>query len=109
MALTIGAQTRNAAGGRWQTVTKITVDTSYPTGGWALTNAQLGLPLQVDSAVGIFTGVSGAGGANVQYDPVNQKLMCYGGNTANNPHLEITNGTNLSTQLANLSIAAVGR
>lgn len=43
MALTIGTPTRYSVGGRFQTSTPITFDSSYPTGGYAVTGQQLGL------------------------------------------------------------------
>jgi hypothetical protein len=110
MALTLGAQTRNAAGGRYQTMTRITVDTSYPAGGWPLTGTQLGLPTgQVDSVAADQNGVTAAGGVTLAYDKANQKLMAFGGAAAGAAQAEITGGVNLTTQLANLQLVAYGR
>jgi len=110
MALTLGQQSRVAIGGRWQTATQVTVDNSYPTGGWPLTPAQLGLPCGLADAVNAtFAGVTAAGGLNLQYDPNNQKLMAFGGAAAGAAHGEITNGVNLTTMLANLRVVAIGR
>jgi hypothetical protein len=109
MALTIGAQTRNSIGARYMTITQIAVDTSYPTGGWPLTPAQLGLPLGVDSVEAAYAGVSPAGGLNFQYDPVNQKLQAFGGAAAGAAQGEITGAVNLSTQSTRLQLVAIGR
>src|SRR5579872_3180240 len=97
MALTLGAQTKFSIGARYQVVTPITVDTSYPTGGWALTPAQLGLPLGLVDRVEVdYNGKTAAGAATLVYDPTNQKLMAFGGAASGSAQAEITNATNLS-------------
>lgn len=110
MSLTLGTQVRTSIGARYMTTTPITVDTSYPTGGWPLTPAQLGLPLGlVDSAYADQAGVTAQGAADIYYDKQNQKLMAFNGGTATTLASEITNGTNLSAGLTNLQLVAVGR
>lgn len=110
MALTLGTQKKFSEGARWKTVTPITVDTSYPTGGWALTPTQLGLPMGlVDEVYVTYNGKTAAGGVTFVYDTANQKLMAFGGAASGAVQAEITNATNLSGDFTNLQVVAVGQ
>lgn len=111
MALTLGTQKRVSIGGRFEVVTPVTVDTSYPTGGWSLTPAQMGLPLGLVDRVEVdYAGVTAVGSVNLEYDPVNQKLMAFAYSSgAGVVQAEITNATNISTSLTNLQVTATGR
>jgi hypothetical protein len=110
VALTLGTQVKVSIGARWMTTTPITVDTSYPTGGWALTQAQLGLPLGLcDSTYADQAGVTAQGAVDINYDKANQKLMCFNGGSSTTAASEIANATNLSADLTNLQMVAIGR
>lgn len=110
MALTIGTQKRYSIGGRFQTVTAITADASYPAGGWALTPAQLGLPLgAIDDVHFMNAGVTAVGAIHLEYDVTNQKLMAFAGGSTTTPMAEITATTDIHTDLPNLQVIATGK
>ena len=110
MALTIGTQKRYSIGGRYQTVTAITADTSYPAGGYPLTPTQLGLPLGIIDDVHVMdAGVTAAGAVNLQYDVANQKLMAFSGGSTSTLQPEVTATTDIHTALVNCSIVATGK
>jgi hypothetical protein len=81
-------------------------DTSYPTGGSALTAAQLGLPNKVLWASVTIKATTGSnnGATSARYDEVNGKLQCFTTTDTNAAYaanqqdttVEVTNGTNLS-------------
>jgi hypothetical protein len=110
MALTIGTQKKYTVGGRWQTSTAITADSSYPAGGWSLTPTQLGLPLGfIDNVFVVNAGVTAVGALNLQYDVANQKLMAFAGGSTSAVQAEITATTDIHTSLANTVIVATGK
>lgn len=115
MALTVGTQTKYTVGARWEVVSPITVDTSYPAGGWSLTPTQLGLPLGlVDSVRVEQDAVTAVGGTRLVYDKANEKLMAFAGNStgtyaANLVESEIPDTTDIHTELADVRVVAVGR
>jgi hypothetical protein len=84
---TTGAGTlkRYVVGNRKTVIATITGDTSYPTGGSALTPAQLGLR-RVDYA----DTPQAVGGVSFTYDYANNKLLSFTGGT------QTTNATNQS-------------
>lgn len=71
------------------TAATFALDTSYPTGGSAVTWANLGLNRVLWAHVAI-TNETAATVENCYYDPVNQVLKCFVAGA------EVTNGTNLS-------------
>lgn len=82
------------------TVTDVTFDSSYPTGGESLTAADLKLT-QVDFAIATVK-VAGTGSVtNVRYDVANQKLLAYAAAA------QIANATDLSAVSA--TVVAFGR
>lgn len=71
----------------------LTPDNSYPTGGYALTLAQLGL----NHVVGV---ISLGGGVSWTYDAANAKLKAFSGATG----LQIANAVDLSANLQRVMI-----
>jgi len=75
-------------GNRREVVTDFTCDTSYPTGGYALTAATLGVDLSLD-----FVQVSGSpGGYSFEYDYSAKKLKIWASQGT-----EVSNATDLHT------------
>lgn len=110
MALTLGTQTKISNGARWEVTTPITVDNSYPAGGWPLTNTQLGCPLGVDRVIidGVST-TSGGAVPNVSYNKGTQTLMVHAANTVTAVGAQATATTDFTAALTNLQVTAVGR
>lgn len=96
--------TPGGGGGRRQSITNVALDSSYPTGGEAVTAANLGL-----------TSVAGAvcqasGGYMAEYDITNSKLKMYYADydaTGDGPLIEVPNATSLAT--VTVTIIAWGR
>lgn len=89
---TVGRYTKYTTG-------TITFDSSYPTGGEALLPADVGLSSKVE-----FITVSNASGYTFEYDYANNKVKAYWpttDSTAPNVAKQVTNGTSLSTVVAN--------
>lgn len=100
MALTVGTTVKDGVFGdlRYRIV-PITWDSSYPTGGLALTPAQVGLTT-IYGAESVGAGAAATAAVDISYDTTNQKLQAYGadGAAAGIATLkEIANTTNLST------------
>lgn len=93
MALTFGAQKRYNIGGRWQAITSLTLDASYPTGGYAVTGQQLGLPAGLVDYVDL--GSASNGGYQLSYNYATGKIQAFQGAAAA-PSTEVPNATNLS-------------
>lgn len=93
--LSIGAITRVKTGNKMMTITPVTFDDSYPTGGEALTKAQLGL-----TAINTVFAIP-ASGYTFAYDATNSKLLAY--STAGT---EVSNTTDLHTLAA--TVIAIG-
>jgi hypothetical protein len=109
MALTYAQPEKVSIGGRWQTFTDVTLDASYPTGGYQLDATKLGLPdglldrafsdhgIPVGGATAFSTKITKAG-----------KLQLYrGGGAISEPHAELPNATNVST--ITVAVVAIGR
>lgn len=79
------------------TATTVAFDSSYPTGGEALTTAQLGLG-SIDAVW-----VPNKGAHSFQYDQANSKILAY----TNSDGAEVANTTDLSAQTAVL-VYAIG-
>lgn len=98
MALTVARTDTYNVGSRTETITTVTGDNSYPTGGWALTPSQLGFS---NNATDLVVDIIGTGGGFMpEYDYTNQKLKVYWFNypgAAAAAAAEVTNATNLST------------
>lgn len=90
MAIAIGKvnlATRNhVVGNRREVVADVTLDNSYPTGGYALTPATLG----VDGATDYILAFATTTGHTFAYDYANSKLIAFSGGT------QVSNATDLS-------------
>lgn len=77
MAISAASVDSNVFGSRRVTVTDVTLDSSYPTGGEAITAAQLGL----NTVLFAICNVKAVGGtvnvANAYYDSANAKIKVY--------------------------------
>lgn len=77
MAISAASVDSNVFGSRRVTVTDVTLDSSYPTGGEAITAAQLGL----STVLFAFCNVKAVSGtvnvANAYYDSANSKIKVY--------------------------------
>lgn len=79
-------------GSQKETITDVTFDSSYPTGGEAITPADLSLN-RIDSATCEIKTVGGTVNvANAHYDEVNSKIVVYDETPA-----EVGNGNSLAT------------
>lgn len=100
MALTVAAPTKQGVFGDLRyVIVNITWDSSYPTGGLALTPKQVGLN-QILGCESIGAGAAATAAVDISYDTTNQKLQAFGadGAAAGIANLkEIANATNLST------------
>jgi len=95
MAFTFGAITRIKAQNKLINMVPVTFDSSYPTGGLALTKANIGLVVpDVIFAIP-------ASGYTFQYDAVNSKLKAYA-----SAGTEVANATSLATVVA--TVIAIG-
>ena len=94
MALAYSIKSRDVAGSQFLRVVDITLDNSYPTGGWALAVKSLGLGT---NGVIKFLEVPGSeDGYILQYDEVNTKLKVFQGDNANaaaGPATELPNAS----------------
>lgn len=109
MALTYGNPTRIGNAGRYVTVTQVTLDNSYPTGGYPVTASSLGLPDGLVDAI-LPAGVSQAAitaTVIVQYNANTGNLQAFWSAAAGAQPTEVTAATNLSAFTFNL--IAVGR
>lgn len=99
MALTVAqAAVENPAGVRFKTVT-LTLDASYPTGGYAVTPAQCGFVSAIDGMV--FGATAGnTTGVVLGWNPTTQKIQAYLSNGASPALLnEAPNTTALTGQV----------
>lgn len=96
MAIAIGkvnlANRNHVVGSRRQVIVDVTLDSSYPTGGYALTPATLG----VDGATDFIQAVATTTGHTFSYDYVNSKLLAFSGGT------QVSNATDLSAVVIRL-------
>lgn len=77
MALTCVVRQNWISGDRRETITDVTFDSSYPTGGEAVTAGDLGFVTRVDHV----QGNQATGGKSVAYDATNKKLLVFTGGT----------------------------
>jgi len=86
-------------GGRFQSVTTVTLDASYPTGGYTVTPASLGLPAGFVDVIDANTGPDS--GFLVTYNIATNKMQAFVG-AAGAADTEVANATNLATVTAQL-------
>ncbi len=110
MAATPVIVDRGAAGDLFFRVVDITLDASYPAGGYALTPQQLGLGLNgvvymVDPGT-----VSKTGGWLIGWDYTNSKLQVFDGSgAANSAQHEIAAATNVATVVVRCLVFGKGQ
>jgi hypothetical protein len=97
-----------AIGDRYMTVSKVDFDSSYPTGGEALTPQDLGFAASTDEQFHVLPTTSG--GYVVKYDHSGQKLLAYWVDTSVDgaAMAEVVNTTDLSGVTA-VRVTAFGR
>ena len=110
MALTYSEPLKISIGGRWLTMTDVTLDTKYPTGGYELSAGKLGLTdEQLERAfadVAIPTG--GATGYPTKITSKTLKLQLYAQNKAEGePLKEVAGETDVHTIV--VKVTAIGR
>jgi hypothetical protein len=89
------------------TLTTITPDTSYPTGGYALTAAQLGLSNVADAVCNIVGGTTNNGAVAASYNAATGKLQLWAtGGTSPVTLAEVASTTNVSG--VTVKVAAFG-
>lgn len=109
MALTVskitGRESAEPDGIGFRTVRKVAFDSSYPTGGEAITDAQLGFSKGVD-----WVEVLPKGGYVFEYDNTNNKIKAYVEEAvaAGGPLLEVGNTVDLSA-VTDVIVVAHGR
>ena len=87
-------------------VRDVTFDSSYPTGGLALTPTDFGFK----ELFAVIAEPKSTGGYQFVYDFATQKLLAYWGDNAggaSGPLIQVTNGTNIATVVAR--VVAIGR
>lgn len=88
MAVTASLKKRMQAGELQIRVVDLTLDNSYPTGGWAVTPQQLGLGL---NGVVWFVMLPEINGFTFEWDYVNNKLKAFWGGGAGAANAQYTN------------------
>lgn len=94
----------HTVGNRWRTVSKIALDNSYPTGGYAVTPQALGLgsnsftadpeaSVEIDNSLGY----------GARYDFANQKILLY-----SSAGTQVTNATDVSA-VTDMRVQAMSR
>jgi hypothetical protein len=109
MALTYGQPEKMSVGGRWLTLTDVTLDTKYPTGGYELEGAKLGLPdgLLDRAFADVGTPTAGATGYPTKITKTG-KLQLYAQNKAEGEALkEVASEADVHT--ITVKVVAVGR
>jgi hypothetical protein len=110
MAATVNIVDRGAAGDLFFRIVDITLDNSYPAGGYPLTPQQLGFGANGQIIMGDSATVSRTGGWLVGWDSVNQKLQVFDGSGAANAVMhEIAAATSLVGVIARMIVFGKGQ
>jgi hypothetical protein len=105
MAITVSSISKPySIGDRFVTVSSVALDNNYPTGGYALSQADLGFAATVDPEFNVEC--DAANGWSALYDHTNHKLMLYAGTVS--ASAQVTNGTDVSAVTA-LRVKATGK
>lgn len=107
MGLTVTPVKVWANGDRKEAIYDITFDSSYPTGGEALTKATLGLEIELNY-VSDAVAWNGTLAVLTKYDYVNSKLVAFKSNTAANPQ-EVGDTASLANYKARLHAIGKGQ
>ena len=94
----------SGAGGRFESVFNCAGDTSYPTGGWPLAKATMGVSANDPTAV--VSVINHPLGYLAVYDNANQKLLLYRQTAATSALVEVPNATNVQAATANMVVEA---
>lgn len=95
MALTITTVAKPySTGDRWCSVSKVALDSSYPTGGYALTPSQLGFTNAANNDPEMTIEVDSANGWSAVYNYTTQKLQLFSATATTST--EVTAATNVS-------------
>lgn len=94
----------HSTGDRWEVCWKVVGGTSYPTNGEPLAWTSLGFASTAASDTEAYIEVDNLCGYGAQYDYVNQKLKIYA-----SANTEVSNATDLSTNLANIRLRACSK
>ncbi len=92
MAITVSALHRQVPGAAIEIVAEVTLDSSYPSGGYAFTPATFGL-----SSLQYAIPIVGNAGYVVVHDQANLKFKVFQQNATSGPLVEVAGATNLST------------
>jgi hypothetical protein len=107
VALSYSVLDRSANGDLFFQVIDITLDNSYPSGGWPVTAQSLGFGVGGD-IYGVIILNQNATGRHLDWDQVNKKIMCRDASGAANAATpEITTATQMNTVV--LRVLALGR
>lgn len=94
MTVTTNVVRRDTLGGTMFRVVDLTLDNSYPTGGWAITPQMAGFGTN-GSVIHVY-GISSKDGYSLGWDEVNKKLKVFQGdntNAASAPGVELPNAS----------------
>jgi hypothetical protein len=100
MAATFVRVTKRAAGSRYIIAGDLTLDNSYPTGGYAVTPALFGHRNAITSIDTTAT----VGGYTLLYIPSTAKVKVFRNGAINSPMAEVPNTTDLSAEVARLHV-----
>jgi hypothetical protein len=100
MAVSFNRLTKRASGSRYIIAGDLTLDNSYPTGGYAVTPALFG---HRNSVTSIDTTVT-AGGYTLLFVPSTSKVKAFRVGAINSPLAEVPNATDLSAEVARLHV-----
>lgn len=100
MAIAISVKKQSKLGTLHANIADITLDNAYPTGGYAISPAVIGMD-SIDVMV-----ISASVGYLFDYDHVNGKLKVFVTGALNAALNQVANGTNLST--VSLRVAVIG-
>jgi hypothetical protein len=96
MTLTVSIKRQSVAGDLRRTIADCTCDTSYPTGGYAVTPGNFGFP--GGSIVWADTGGGTSGGYVSNYDYTANKIKLFRQTAATGALVEVPNTTNVATE-----------
>lgn len=100
MSLTIATVSggTTSTGGRKSVIVDITLDSSYATGGYAITTTDLGFVRRIDHMhTGVAMKSDFTASATVVFNPATSKLVCFsGGGSANTNPPEVANAASLA-------------
>lgn len=100
MAATFSFLTKRAVGSRYEIAGDITLDNSYPTGGYAVTAALF----KHRNSISTIPATISAGGYTLVYVPSTSKIKVFRVGAINSPLAEVPNTTDLSAEVARIHV-----